>query len=89
MSNNQKYVIEHGVPIPERHGNCDSDSLAGTMRRMKAGDSIFFLPPPGKTILQQRGHVYASARIIRIREKSPAKFTIKTEGEGIRVWRVQ
>ena len=91
MSDNPKYVIEQGVPIPDRieHGNRDPDSLFGVMRRMNVGDSILLLPLPGKTLCQQRGNAYASARAMRTRDKSNVKFTIKNEGEGLRVWRIE
>jgi len=68
------YKIEKGVPLPTRpRGN---RGFTATLRKCEIGDSFVVPKDAGRTGL------YTIARNLRMR------ISIRTEVEGLRVWRI-
>lgn len=71
------HVIEKGVPIPPSSGGGRKPKYP--WREMKVGDSFFVEGEP----IKLRNSLYPLATRHNI------KLTIRTEGNGVRVWRVE
>ncbi len=75
--------IDNGIPVPPLKGRRRTElgaSISETLRALNPGQSVFFAG---------RDTHDASAWMSRARAESPQKrFTSRTEGEGVRIWRI-
>ena len=80
------FEIENNVPLPPlRYGNNHSKY---PWREMKVGDS-FHVPPrrPDQSAAQVQAAMAATASGAGKRLK--ARYTVRQEGDGVRIWRVE
>jgi len=74
--------IDKGIPIPPKRNNTARYPWAG----LKIGES-FFASPPEKHGAWWRCGMSSNASIWG--RKLARKFTVRQEGEGVRVWRTE
>ena len=73
--------IEKNIPAPSGYGANVSGKYP--WRKMDVGDSVFFDNEPDKT----QSNPAAAARLFS-RKNPEFKFATRSEGNGVRVWRV-
>ncbi len=86
MQQQTAFVIERGIPLPERvRPGRKRGGLAERFRTMKKGDSLFVaetLRPPRSVKAQAHNKSYPGKRAVRV-------WAHKDFGPGVRVWRVK
>jgi hypothetical protein len=75
-----KIKVERRIPIPAKQDRMPGDRSKYPWIRMKVGES-FFVP--------NIGIVAFSSRVVHAAERFGTKYTCRTEGKGVRVWRVK
>lgn len=77
-----KLVIEKNIPIPARSGGAgpEANSLAGKLRAMDVGDSIFLAGKKQTNVVTQSG---------AIGRPLGRKFATRVVEGGVRIWRTE
>lgn len=74
------FAIEQGIPIPPKRGPTLDTAIP---LDMKVNDSFYVAPE-----LCKRTSIHGSL-LKRVMDQRGWRFTIRREGEGTRVWRIQ
>lgn len=76
----ERYKIEDNIPVPPlRTGGTSNAGLTDTLRRMEVGQSVLVKDSNSKTV----GGFFAF-----LRRTSGSKFTLRKQGNDVRVWRL-
>lgn len=66
--------IERNVPLPDVR----TDGITAALRSLRIGDSVFV---PGKKAVEMSGFITNA--------KMRGKLTMRTQSDGVRVWRIK
>lgn len=73
-------MIDYDIPIPPVHSNPDAVLSTQTLQAMPIGSSTYITDTP-KALRTAR------TTISRYAKRTGRKYTTRTDGEGIRIWR--
>ena len=77
------FEVERNIPVPDEYGGGRAGKYP--WRGMDVGDS-FHVPSAGldRSLLQTR----MSARAVNTGNRLGTKYTVRIDGDGVRVWRI-
>ena len=75
------FVIEDNKPLPIKNTGPSMGELGGTLRKLQPGQS-FFVSPDAKTQTAVRAATQYAQKCTGF------KYSVRQDGEGLRVWRL-